>query len=99
MSNCQSCGYELDAGSAFCWGCGSNSPFGASKKAKSGNNKSGKIVLIVVGVVAGLVLSFLGASFVISNLQSGPSQTAVIPTPTPTPTQSSDDGFSKQNTP
>lgn len=90
MSNCQYCGYELTAGSAFCWNCGKNEPLKGSKSAGSGSNKGLKIALIVIGSLVGVVVAVGGAIFVTSQLNT---PAVVLPIPTP----SDDGGFSKQD--
>ncbi len=95
MISCQYCGQAVEPGSFFCWGCGKNDPIPGGKKAKSSggsNNKSLKIVLIVVGALVGLALTFTVVSFAISQMQNG--STNIIQNPSPTPT---DGGFSKQD--
>jgi hypothetical protein len=92
MTSCQYCGQAVEPGSFFCWGCGKNDPIPGAKKSKGSSNKAGKIVLIVVGALVGLALTFTAVSFAIGQLQNGP--TNIIQDPSPTPT---DGGFSKQD--
>jgi uncharacterized membrane protein YvbJ len=89
--NCSNCGAALAPGEVFCWGCGQNSSSKPAKQA-AGNNKGGKIVLIAVGAIVGIAITFTGVSYLIS-LSQGASQSPSNPNPTPT----QDTGFSKQD--
>ena len=96
MSNCQFCGYQLEAGSAFCWSCGKNDPLKAGKKSSgnSGMSKGGKIAIIVGSVVLALVVAIGAIAVGIGALLSGVTPNPIIQTPTPTPTE---DGIGKQS--
>jgi hypothetical protein len=98
MSNCQFCGYELEAGSAFCWSCGKSDPLKGSKKqsGSKGMGKGGKIALIVSGIVLALGLAIGAIAFGITTLLGGVTQTPT-PTQTSTPTPTEDDGIGKQS--
>lgn len=97
MSNCQFCGYELEAGSAFCWSCGKSDPLKGAKKTRSGaSKKGGKIALVIGGIVLVFALAITAIVFSLGTLLGGGIQTPT-PTPTPTPTQTEDDGIGKQS--
>ena len=98
MSNCQFCGYQLEAGSAFCWSCGKNDPLKAGKKSSgnAGMSKGGKIALIVGGIVLALGLAIGAIAVGIGALLSGVTPNPIIQTPTPTPTED-EDGIGKQS--
>ena len=98
MSNCQFCGYQLEAGSAFCWNCGKNDPLKAGKKSSSnsGISKVGKIALIVGGIVLALGLAIGAIAVGISALLPSFTPNPIIETPTPTPTED-EDGIGKQS--
>ena len=88
--NCTNCGASLAPGEVFCWGCGQTSASKPTKQASG--NKAGKIVLLVAGALALLVITFTGVSYLIS-LSQGATQSPSDPNPTPT----QDSGFSKQD--
>ena len=98
MSNCQFCGYQLEAGSAFCWSCGKNDPLEAGKKSSgnSGMSKGGKIAIIVGSVVLALVVAIGAIAVGLGALLSGVTPNQIIQTPTPTPTED-EDGIGKQS--
>jgi hypothetical protein len=98
MSNCQYCGYQLEAGSAFCWSCGKNDPLKGGKKSSSnkGMSKGGKIALIVGGIVLALGLAIGAIAVGIGALLNGITPNPTIQTPTPTPTED-EDGIGKQS--
>lgn len=99
MSNCQFCGYELEAGSAFCWSCGKSDPLkGAKKTRSSGGKKGGKIALIIGGIVLVFALAITAIVVSLGTLLGGATQTPTpTPTPTSTPTPTEDDGIGKQS--
>ena len=97
MSNCQFCGYQLEAGSAFCWSCGKSDPLKAAKKTRSsGGGKGGKIALIVGGVVLVFALAITAIAVSLGTLLGGVTHTPTQ-TQTPTPTPTEDDGIGKQS--
>jgi hypothetical protein len=97
MSNCQYCGYQLEAGSAFCWSCGKNDPLKGAKKSSSGKgmSKGGKIALIVGGIVLAFGIAIGAIAIGVGSLLQGITPDPTIQTPTPTPTE--DDGIGKQS--
>jgi hypothetical protein len=97
MSNCQFCGYQLDAGSVFCWSCGKNDPLKGGKKSSSGKgmSKGGKIALIVGGIVLAFGIAIGAIAIGVGSLLQGITPDPTIQTPTPTPTE--DDGIGKQS--
>lgn len=98
MNNCQFCGHQLDAGSAFCWSCGKNDPLKGGKKSSSnsGMSKGGKIALIVGGIVLALGLAIGAIAVGVSALLGGITPDPIIQTPTPTPSDD-EDGIGKQS--
>lgn len=98
MSYCQYCGYELEAGAVFCWGCGKNDPLPGSAKrakgAKSGGSSS-KLILIIVGALVAVAIGFFGVTALLSTFQSD-TPSDVIQLPTPTPSEDTG-GIKKQN--
>jgi hypothetical protein len=97
MSNCQFCGYQLEAGSVFCWSCGKNDPLKGAKKSSSGKGmgKGGKIALIVGGIVLAFGIAIGAIAIGVGSLLQGITPDPTIQTPTPTPTE--DDGIGKQS--
>jgi hypothetical protein len=97
MSNCQFCGYQLEAGSAFCWSCGKSDPLKGTKKTRSGGSKKGgKIALIIGGIVLVFALAITAIVVSLGTLLGGVTQTPT-PTPTSTPAPTEDDGIGKQS--
>jgi hypothetical protein len=97
MSNCQFCGYQLEAGSAFCWSCGKSDPLKGAKKTRAGGSKKGgKIALIIGGIVLVFALAITAIVVSLGTLLGGVTQTPT-PTPTSTPTPTEDDGIGKQS--
>ena len=100
MSYCQYCGYELEAGAVFCWGCGKNDLLpGSAKRAKRANGtKSGsssKLILIIVGALVAVAVGFFGVTALLSTFATN-TPTDVIQEPTPTPSEDTG-GIKKQN--
>ena len=100
MSYCQYCGYELEAGAVFCWGCGKNDPLpGSAKRAKGANgNKGGSsstLILIIVGALVTVAIAFFGVTALLSTF-SDTTETDIIQEPTPTPSEDTG-GIKKQN--
>ena len=98
MNNCQFCGYQLEAGSVFCWSCGKNDPLKAGKKSSgnSGMSKGGKIAIIVGSVVLALGLAIGAIAVGISVIFQSNTPNPIIQTPTPTPSED-EEGIGKQS--
>ena len=96
MSNCQHCGYELEAGAVFCWGCGKNDPLPGAKRASSGCNKSSKLIATIAGGLVAFFVVFAGLTYLFTSLSTDTTN-EITPEVTPTPTPSEDGGIKKQN--
>ena len=96
-SSCTSCGYALEPGSAFCWGCGKSDPLKGAAKTNSASSPVTKVVLIAVGALAFLAMAITAVTIAITSIQGGFDQEVIQPTPTPEPSEDSEDGISKQN--
>lgn len=96
-ASCSSCGYALEPGSAFCWGCGKSDPLKGAGKSASGSNPAVKIILIVVGALFAVGIAVTAVTLAITSIQGGFVQEVIQPTPTPVPSEDSEDGISKQD--